>query len=256
MLANVVLNSLFTFVIIILRGDRMKIAIVDDNKNDREVLIDFLHKFFAETGEDFSFKEYENANVFLEDYSYHYDFIIFDIDMPGISGIDAAKELRKIDARITIMFVTNMPQYALEGFNVEAVDYVLKPLSYPDFRLKMIKALRYISRNSDKKITINTTDSGLITVNSSDIYYVESKLHYIFYHTKDGVYKMRAKLSEVEDILIPYHFARSGGSFIVNLAYLEKIEGNELVVAGESLPLSRRMKASLMSAFTKYMGGI
>ena len=67
---------------------------------------------------------------------------------------------------------------------------------------------------------------------------------------------MRAKLSEVEDILLPCHFAQSGGSYLVNLAYLEKIEGNEIVVAGETLPLSRRMKASLMSAFTKYMGGI
>jgi len=67
---------------------------------------------------------------------------------------------------------------------------------------------------------------------------------------------MRAKLTEVEDLLLPYHFARSGGSFLINLAYLEKIDGNEIVVAGETLPLSRRMKASLMSAFTKYIGGI
>ena len=173
-----------------------------------------------------------------------------------MSGIDTAKELRKKDSNVTIMFVTNMPQYALEGYSVEAVDYVLKPLSYPDFRLKMKKATRYILRNSVKKVTINTTEDGLITVDSSDIYYVESKLHYIYYHTKKGIYKMRAKLTEVEDILLPYHFARSGGSFLINLTYLEKIDGNEIVVAGETLPLSRRMKASLMRAFTKYIGGI
>ena len=234
----------------------MRIAIVDDDKKDSDMLIEFLDKYFAEIGQEYSGTVYSDAKSFLDDYSYLFDFIIFDIDMPGMSGIDAAKELRKIDSRTTIMFVTNMPQYALEGYDVEAVDYVLKPLSYPDFRLKMIKASRYIIRNSDKKITINTTDSGIINVNSSDIYYVESKLHYIYYHTKSGVYKMRAKLSEVEDILIPYHFARSGGSFIVNLAYLEKIDGNEIIVAGERLPVSRRMKATLMSAFTKYMGGI
>ena len=234
----------------------MNIAVVDDNLNDRKMILDYLSQFFNESGGDYTTSTFEDGVSFLKDYSFSYDFIIFDIDMPQMSGIDTAKELRKKDSNVTIMFVTNMPQYALEGYSVEAVDYVLKPLSYPDFRLKMKKATRYILRNSVKKITINTTEEGLITVDSSDIYYVESKLHYIYYHTKKGIYKMRAKLTEVEDILLPYHFARSGGSFLINLAYLEKIDGNEIVVAGESLPLSRRMKASLMSAFTKYMGGI
>lgn len=234
----------------------MNIAIVDDNLNDRKMILDYLSQFFNESGEDYTTSTFEDGASFLKDYSFSYDFIIFDIDMPQMSGIDTAKELRQKDSNVTIMFVTNMPQYALEGYSVEAVDYVLKPLSYPDFRLKMKKATRYILRNSVKKITINTTEEGLITVDSSDIYYVESKLHYIYYHTKKGIYKMRAKLTEVEDILLPYYFARSGGSFLINLAYLEKIDGNEIVIAGETLPLSRRMKASLMSAFTKYMGGI
>jgi len=234
----------------------MNIAVVDDNLNDRKMILDYLSQFFNESGEDYTTSTFEDGVSFLNDYSFSYDFIIFDIDMPQMSGIDTAKELRKKDSNVTIMFVTNMPQYALEGYSVEAVDYVLKPLSYPDFRLKMKKATRYILRNSVKKVTINTTEEGLITVDSSDIYYVESKLHYIYYHTKKGIYKMRAKLTEVEDILLPYHFARSGGSFLINLAYLEKIDGNEIVVAGETLPLSRRMKASLMSAFTKYIGGI
>ena len=234
----------------------MNIAVVDDNLNDRKMILDYLSQFFNESGVDYTTSTFEDGVSFLKDYSFSYDFIIFDIDMPQMSGIDTAKELRKKDSNVTIMFVTNMPQYALEGYSVEAVDYVLKPLSYPDFRLKMKKATRYILRNSVKKITINTTEEGLITVDSSDIYYVESKLHYIYYHTQKGIYKMRAKLTEVEDILLPYHFARSGGSFLINLDYLEKIDGNEIVVADETLPLSRRMKASLMSAFTKYMGGI
>ena len=234
----------------------MNIAVVDDNLNDRKMILDYLSQFFNESGVDYATSTFEDGVSFLKDYSFSYDFIIFYIDMPQMSGIDTAKELRKKDSNVTIMFVTNMPQYALEGYSVEAVDYVLKPLSYPDFRLKMKKATRYILRNSVKKVNINTTEEGLITVDSSDIYYVESKLHYIYYHTKKGIYKMRAKLTEVEDILLPYHFARSGGSFLINLAYLEKIDGNEIVIAGETLPLSRRMKASLMSAFTKYMGGI
>ena len=158
----------------------MNIAVVDDNLNDRKMILDYLSQFFNESGWDYTTSTFEDGVSFLKDYSFSYDFIIFDIDMPQMSGIDTAKELRKKDSNVTIMFVTNMPQYALEGYSVEAVDYVLKPLSYPDFRLKMKKATRYILRNSVKKITINTTEEGLITVDSSDIYYVESKL-LIFY---------------------------------------------------------------------------
>lgn len=233
----------------------MQIAIIDDNRDDRAMVLSLLEKFFKEDGTKGQITEYENAEDFLNQYSYTYDFIIMDIDMPGISGIEAAKQLRKKDATVTLMFVTNMPQYAMEGYDVEAVDYVLKPISYPDFRLKMLKAKRYIERNRDVKITIATA-SEVIVVNASDIYYVESQLHYRYYHTNKGVYKMRGKLSDVEDILYPCHFARSSKSYIINLAYLERIKGYEAVVAGEALPISRRMKAKLLEAFTKYTGGM
>ena len=233
----------------------MRIAIIDDNQFDREMILSFLEKFFLEDQETYTASEYENAEDFLAQYAYTYDFIIMDIDMPGLSGIEAAKKLRTLDKNVTLMFVTNMPQYAMEGYDVEAVDYVLKPISYPDFRLKMLKAKRYIARNHDTKITI-ATSSDIVVVNASDIYYVESQLHYLLYHTKKGTYKMRGKLSEVEDILFPCHFARSGGSYIINLAHLEQISGYEAIVAGESLPISRRMKPSLLSTYTKYIGGM
>ncbi|MCR5546540.1 MAG: LytTR family DNA-binding domain-containing protein [Lachnospiraceae bacterium] len=233
----------------------MRFAIVDDSKLDQDMIIENLSKYFEETGDDFTYQIYENGVDFLEEYTFSFDCIIFDIDMPEMSGIDVAKNLRQKDPNVTIMFVTNMPQYALEGYAVDAVDYILKPLSYPDFRLKIKKAIRYVIRNSNRKITIKTP-TGVHIVSTNDILYVESKLHYIYYHTKNNIYKMRAKLSDVEAILSPFHFSRSGGSFLINLAYLEKIEGNEIIVYGEALPLSRSMKSSLMSAFTKYIGGM
>ena len=233
----------------------MRIAMIDDNDDDRKMIRSFLERFFEESQDSFLIEEYDNALDFLEQYAFTYDFIIMDIDMPKLSGVDAAKELRKKDPNVTLMFVTNMPQYSMEGYSVEALDYVLKPLSYPDFRLKMLKAKRYIARNQDTKLTLHTT-TDIIVVNASDIFYVESQLHYLYYHTKRGVYKVRGKLSEVEDILYPCHFARSGGSYLVNLSHLEKINGNELTIAGEVLPISRRMKPQLLETFTKYVGGM
>ena len=233
----------------------MRIAIVDDDPDDRARLLSFLDTYFSENGEDYQTEVYEDAVSFLNEYAFTFDFVIFDIDMPRLSGIDAAKELRKKDPSVTLMFVTNMPQYALDGYSVEAVDYVLKPFSYPDFKLKMKKAARYIRRNADAAISLSTPD-GIIKCNASGIFYVESMLHYLYYHTSKGVFKIRGKLSDVEKELLPYHFARSGKSYLVNLAHLESIEGSQIVVGEERLPLSRRMKPLLLSAFAKYMGGM
>ncbi|MBR2810338.1 MAG: response regulator, partial [Solobacterium sp.] len=127
----------------------MRIAVVDDHEEERKTAEECLKRYFAETGRSCEITMFEDAAAFLRDYHYEFDFIILDIDMPGISGMDAARKLRQKDAHVTLMFVTNMPQYAIEAYSVEAMDYVLKPISYPDFRLKMQKAERYVARNAD-----------------------------------------------------------------------------------------------------------
>lgn len=232
----------------------MRIAVVDDDRNDRERLLAYIRDYFRETKGEYETTVFEDAVTFLKEYAYTFDFIILDIDMPGISGIEAAKKLRERDPFITLMFVTNMPQYAIEGYAVEAVDYVLKPLSYPDFRLKMIKAERYIRRNADAMLTLQTPE-GVRRCRVSDILYVESRLHYLYYHTQSGVIRVRGKMSDVAQDLMPYHFARSGESYMVNLVHLVSMQGNEIVVGSERLPVSRGRKAEFRAAFTRYMGG-
>ena len=232
----------------------MRIALVDDDRNDRSQLNQYIQDYFTENGEACEIQEFENAAAFLADYAFTFDLVVMDIDMPGLSGIEAAKQLREKDPHVTLMFVTNMPQYALEGYAVEAVDYLLKPLHYPDFRLKMQKARRYIARNADLPLVL-TTPEGVFRCNVSDVRYVESRLHYLYYHTADKTIKVRGKLSEVADTLQPYHFARPGESYLVNLHHLRAIEGNEILVGMDRLPLSRRRKAEFVSAFTRFMGG-
>lgn len=232
----------------------MRIALVDDDRNDRSQLQTYLSDYLSEEGAEYEIKEFDNALSFLADYAYTFDLVLMDIDMPGLSGIEAARQLREKDSHVTLMFITNMPQYALEGYAVEAVDYLLKPLSYPDFRLKMQKARRYIARNADLPLALSTAE-GVFRCNVSDVLYVESRLHYLYYHTADQTIKVRGKLSDVADTLLPYHFARPGESYLVNLRHLRAIEGNEILVGEDRLPLGRRRKAEFISAFTRYMGG-
>lgn len=232
----------------------MRIAVVDDSREDRERLLSFLKIYFSESGRTYEVTVFENAELFLQDYRFSFDLIVMDIDMPNLSGIEAAKKLREKDAHVTLMFVTNMPQYAIEAYAVEAMDYVLKPLSYPDFHLKMKKAERYVIRNADAPLLLKTMD-GTVQRNISEILYVESRSHYLYYHTATETLRVRGKLSEIQDTLLPYHFARPGESYLVNLAYLKSVEKNDIVVGDDRIPISRRFRTEFLSTFTRYMGG-
>ena len=233
----------------------MRIAVVDDNEKDAEYLKSCILRCGMEQNETFEVTVYPDAESFLRGYQYNFDLVILDIDMPGRNGMEAARALREHDESVALMFVTNMPQYALEGFSVDAVDYILKPISYPNFRVKMQKALRYVERNRDYPISLKTTQ-GYVKLMVSDIRYIESELHYLTFHTKSGDYRIRGLLSENEALLAPYHFSRCNASYLVNLRYVEAIKGNDVIVAGSALPISRGRKASFLSDFTKYMGGI
>ena len=234
----------------------MRIAIVDDSPADREQLENCLGRYFADAGEAYELDSYADAPSFLAAFSHQYDFIILDIDMPGLGGIEAAKALRQTNPYVTLMFVTNMPQYAIDAYAVEAMDYMLKPVSYSDFALKMQKAKRYIARNANAPLLF-TTPEGARQCMTSDLLYVESDKHYLAYHVKDGSsFRVRDKLSLAEQKLSPYHFARSDESYLVNLAYVTAIEGNTVFLNGLSLPISRRRRSAFLTAFTRFVGGI
>lgn len=232
----------------------MRIAIVDDDAQDRAQILSYLRQFFSVAGQSYETTVFEDAAAFLADYHYEFDFIILDIDMPGISGIDAAKALREKDPNVTLMFVTNMPQYAIEAYSVEAMDYALKPISYPDFALKMKKAERYIARSVDAPLILQT-NAGTVQRMVSEILYVESYKHYLYYHTASEAFKVRGKLSEAEERLRPYHFAKSSESYLVNLAHLKSIADGDIIVGSARLPISRRCRGVFLSAFTRYRGG-
>ncbi|MBQ1490859.1 MAG: response regulator transcription factor, partial [Blautia sp.] len=222
----------------------MRIAIVDDSPADREQLEECLGRYFADAGEAYELDSYSDASSFLASFSHQYDFVILDIEMPGLGGMEAAKALRRESPCVTIMFLTNMPQYAIDAYAVEAMDYMLKPISYPDFVLKMQKAKRYIARNANAPLLFSTPE-GARQCMTADLLYVESEKHYLQYHVKDGSsFRVRDKLTSAEKKLSPYHFVRSDESYLVNLSYVTAVEGNTVLLGELSLPISRRRRTA------------
>ena len=233
----------------------MKLAIVDDDNRSTELLNSYFKRFQKENNMTINISVFHNPNDFLTNYSKDYDMVLMDIEMPGLNGIETARELRRMDERVVLMFITNMAQYAINGYEVEAVDYVIKPVSYPDFTLKIKKAMRYVARNKDKKLTLNTAD-GVVQLHVSDLCYIEVIRHYLVYHTTHGNYTVRGVMKELEESLAKYNFARSNHCYLVNLKYVESISGSFVKVGGNELQISRNKKNEFLMEFTRYVGGM
>ena len=234
----------------------MKVAIVDDLKTELEMLRGYLMDFAVAESKEFDISTYESGDRFLEDFSGQFDLILMDIDMPGLNGIDTARAIRKVDESVVLMFVTAMPQYVLTGYEVDAIDYVIKPVSYPDFALKLKKALRYVKQVKADEPVVLSTKEGLVTLNISEIYYVESALHYCIYHTKDKEYRVRENISAVEQRLSPFGFARCNAGYLVSLKHVKAIIKDDVIVGDYTLKISRSKKASFTEKFTKTLGGL
>ena len=235
----------------------MRVAIVDDVRSDAQVLQDHLRRYQEEGGGMWETVLYPSGTDFLARYQPDFDLVILDIDMPGLNGVDAARRIRELGDNVVLMFVTNMSQYALEGYEVEAVDYVLKPVSYQDFALKLRKAQRYISQNRDTQIALHTT-SGIVLLMVSQVIYVESALHYLIYHTTTSDYRVRGSISDAESTLPHGQFSRCNTSFLVNLKYVKALERDEVLMNPDNhrLKISRGRRGTFLDQMGRYLGGV
>ena len=236
----------------------LRIAVVDDDENDACLLSAYFKRYSdEETGEKADIKLYTSGENFVKDLSVLCDIVFLDIDMPEINGIETAKKLREINQDAAVVFVTNMAQYALQGYEVNAMDFFVKPVTYSGFKLKMKKIMRYVQRNSSKKIALRISENEIVNAESSDIIYVEVMQHYLIYHMKDGKkYRVRGTITEAEGQLSPYCFARCSKSFVVNMKYISDVRGGDITVMKEILPLTRTHREKFMDKFRRYIGGM
>lgn len=235
----------------------MRVAIVDDEQAQRDTLKAYLGRFSAESGFRFDVDTFPSGDALLADYHLIYDIILFDVDMPGTNGINTARQVREMDENVTILFITNMAQYAINAFEVEAVDYIIKPIEYYDFAMKFRRAVKRAIRRSNRELTLDTVD-GIRRVRVPDVVYVEAYDHYLTYHMKEkstGTTKIevRGNIGEHEALLKPYSFCRVHKSFLINLAHVEVIRTSEVVLDGVALPIGRRYKKDLMEKYMQFM---
>lgn len=233
----------------------LRIAIVEDNLETACILKSFIDRYAKENKIDFKADHFNSAEELLENYQCQFELLLLDIHLAGMNGMLAAEEIRKRDEVVNIIFITSLAQYAVKGYEVRALDFVVKPVSYYQFSMKLDKAVRIIQRNEDLNITI-TVNRGIRVLSSKDVTYIEVSNHDLIFHTHNLWLQTRGSLSDIELKLAGRGFLRISVCYLVNLKYLSGITGNTLILtSGEELVISRSKKKEVLKAVAQYLGG-
>lgn len=185
------------------------------------------------------------------------DLIFLDIQMPKITGMEFLKTL--VNPSLVI-FTTAYPQYAVDGFELNAVDYLLKPFSFERFWKAVIKARTLLEAGKGSPLQpliveaehfFIKTDNKLVKMNYSDILYVEALQNYIAVHTLSKKFITYLTFKSVEESLPQHIFLKVHKSYLVALSKIESIEGNEIIIGHHHIPISRNMKEGVMERILK-----
>lgn len=233
----------------------IKIAIVEDEQLYAKQLHEYLRKYEKENGEAIEVTIYSDGDQIVEKYQSQYDIILMDIEMKFMDGMSAAEEIRKIDTEVVIIFITNMTQYAIRGYAVDALDYVLKPVFYFALSQRLNRAIGRMRKRESKMIMVNMK-GGIVRLNIANIYYIESQGHTLILHTILGDYETSGTMKEMESKLLGMNFCRGNKGYLINLQHVDGISDGCAIVKDEKLILSRARKKEFMEALTKYWGEV
>lgn len=231
----------------------IRLAIVEDDRTASETLKEYILRYGKENSVQFSIRQFPDAVGLLDQYSAEYDIIFMDIQMPYLNGMDAAHRLRAMDQKVILIFITSLAQYAVEGYEVDAMSYLVKPINYYEFAMKLGKAIKKVPFVSAAVIILNTK-SGDIRLAQEDIRYVEISGHWVVYHTLGGDYSQYSSLSKVEAQLSAEEFVRCNSCYLVNLLYVQQVNSMYVVLDnGTELKISQPKKKTFVAALQKYI---
>ena len=230
----------------------IRFAIADDEPLFQKQLKEYLTRYGTESDQAFSIAVYDDGAALLEAYRGQYDILLLDIQMKDMDGMTAAKRIRAIDEEIVNVFITNMQQYAIEGYSVGALDYLLKPVTYYAFSQCMERVIRRIKRKDKTYLLVNSPQGGR-KIDADELLHVEIHSHSLIYHTKSGDISAIGSMKEVEDSLSGLPFYRCNKGDLINLAHVDGIRDGDAVVGGKTVPVSRAKKKAFLDALNRYI---
>lgn len=233
----------------------INIAIVEDEETEAKRLAEYLKRYENETdGIFFNIVCFSDGIAFLTDYKAEYDIIFMDIEMPGLDGMATAHKLRLQDPGAILVFVTNMAQFAVKGYEVDAMDFMVKPVPYANFKLKVARAVNRLVYKRDDKLVIYGRNGATVVI-IPRIRYVEVVNHMLTFYTVDGIISATGTLKNVEEKLVGRGFSRVNSCYLVNLNYVTGFTDGIAELGDDKLPVSRSHRKQFMKDVADHLGG-
>lgn len=232
----------------------INIAVVEDEQQQILNYQNYLDRFQKERKITVKTHYFNDGLSFLEQYHQNeFDIVLMDIAMPQMNGLETAKRLRTVDKNVCLIFITTLAQYAIKGYEVDALDFLIKPVGFDLFSIKLEKAIKRVNKNKESFFVIKTSEE-VLKISTSKIIYIESEKHYLNFHTDKVIYKMRGTIDEVKDFFYKNSFASINRSLIINLLYVEGYTKTDVILKNETLPLSRVYKDEFCRRIAVYLG--
>ena len=232
----------------------IRIAMVEDEAAVREQLQGYIQRYTRQYGTEFAVTEFSDGVEILDAYRPVYDIVLLDVEMKHLDGMETARRIRELDRDVVLLFITNMAQYAIKGYAVGALDYVLKPVPYFAFSQQLQKAEEKLRRRARHYLAV-PVEGGLRRLDTAQIYYMESEGHRVHFYTEEGEFSAPGALKTFEEKLADLPFARCNSGYLVNLAQVKSVQQGLAQVGPYELQVRRPKRKSFLAALADYIGG-
>ena len=230
----------------------MRIAICDDEERYRVELKTILDKLLVNA--EYDIDTFDNGNRLSESFAAQaYDLVFLDIEMPAVDGITLAKRLRSVSEKVFIVFLTSHVEYAIEGYEVNALRYLTKPVDVE----KLKEVIRYVQeRQGSSRQIIIKEDGEELLIDINDVIYMESENQNVRIITSKGEHSIRYNIGDFEEQLRNDGFFRIHRGYLISLSKVKKLSKNDVIMDGDIiLPVSRSNVKPLKEALYAYVEG-
>lgn len=231
---------------------KLKVCIVEDEEKASDELISLLNRYQKEKEIEIETFKYSLPIQFLEEYKGGYDILFFDIEMPQMDGMKLAEKLRNIDKDTTLIFVTNLSQYAIRGYDYQAYSFIVKPVKYELLETKLDLLIPVLKRKKETKKIIINTKNGVVAIHIEDIIYLEVNNHTMTYHLEKDTYDTLESMKSVANKLKEFGFSLVNQSYLLNLKYVTKITKESVFINEKEFYFSRLRKKEFIKDFISY----
>lgn len=228
-----------------------RIAVVEDQLELRLELAARVDQYALEHGMEFETALYSDGEELLARAPGSYDIILLDIEMERVNGLETARRIRLTDERVVIIFVTGYIQYAVQGYSVNAMNFLVKPVSYATLSAEIDKAVARLEKMKPSSLCIRTQE-GMVQLSLDEVTYIETEGRKVCIHTLKDQFSCWNTLHNLEKELSGKGFVRCHKAFLVNLRYLERVQENSALVAGSEVLVSRDKRKDLMQALVRF----